>query len=134
MGFPAISRTDLLQASRRNDLIVETGRQIQKDFGEFGLEVHFSGTAQLFYEELFVQMKFHVASLLSDNMDRFMHFLYRIDISEKDISMYENQMSDKDYDHVLTELIIHRELKKVITRDYFRQQAKDASDQGELGG
>ena len=132
MGFPATSRADLLQASRRNDLIVETGRQIQKDFGEFGLEVHFSGTAELFYEELFGQMKVHVAYLLSDNMDRFMHFLYRIDINEKDINMYKNQMLNEDYDHVLTELIIHRELKKVITRDYFRQQAKGTSDQGEL--
>ena len=134
MAYPATSRADLLQASRRNDLIVETGRQIQKDFGEFGLEVHFSGTAELFYEELFGQMKVHVAYLLSDNMDRFMHFLYRIDINEKDINMYKNQMLNEDYDHVLTELIIHRELKKVITRDYFRQQAKGASGQGELEG
>lgn len=134
MGFPATSRADLLQASRRNELIVETGRQIQKDFGEFGLEIHFSGTAQLFYEELFGQMKVHVASLLSDNMPKFMHFLYRIDISETDINMYENQMPGEDYDHVLTELIIHRELKKVITRDYFRQQAKGTGGQGELEG
>ncbi|MGQ1784318.1 MULTISPECIES: hypothetical protein [unclassified Saccharicrinis] len=122
MNFPATSRADLQQASRKNELIVETGRQIQKDFGEFGLEIHFSGKAEIFYEELFEQMKVHVASLISDSQDRFMHFLYRIDISEKQIMLYEQEMQDSDYSEVLTELIIHRELKKVITRDYFRQQ------------
>ncbi|SMO66165.1 hypothetical protein SAMN06265379_104165 [Saccharicrinis carchari] len=134
MAFPATSRKDLVQASRRNELIVETGRQIQKDFGEFGLEIHFTGSAQLFYEELFEQMKDHVAYLISDKLDRFMHFLYRIDINENDIKLYESQMPNKEYDHVLTELIIHRELKKVITRDYFRQQANKDHEQGELEG
>lgn len=45
MNIPATSRADLQEASRKNELIIETGRQIQKDFGEFGLEIHFSGKA-----------------------------------------------------------------------------------------
>ena len=132
MDFPAISRNDLIRASRRNELIVETGRQIQKDFGEFGLEIRFSGTAESFYEELFDQMKNHVADLTADSLDRFMHFLYRIDISEKQIMMYESEMPYQPYSEVLTELIIHRELKKVITRDFFRNQSKQSTDNKEL--
>ncbi|TLX75283.1 hypothetical protein E9993_10315 [Labilibacter sediminis] len=125
MKLPATSRNELIQASRKNELIVETGRQIQKDFGEFGLDIKFSGKAEIFYEELFDQMKSHVDTLLSDSMDRFMHFLYRIDISENQIMLYQNEMKDSSYNEVLTELIIHRELKKVITRDFFRQQSKN---------
>ncbi len=83
MDYPESSRTDLIQASRKNELIVETGRQIQKDFGEFGLEIHFSGKAGIYYEELFDQMKVHVASIIYNSLYIFMHFLYRIDISEK---------------------------------------------------
>jgi len=132
MNFPATSRSDLQNASRKNELIVETGRQIQKDFGEFSLEINFSGKAEIFYEELFVQMKTHVATLISDSFDRFMHFLYRIDISEQQIMMYEKGMPNNDYSEVLTELIIHRELKKVITRDYFRQQNKSNPAQPEI--
>ncbi len=132
MDFPATSRDDLKKASRKNDLIVETGRQIQKDFAEFGIDISFSGNAVLFYDELFGQMKHHVEKLFTESMERFMHFLYRIDISQTQIAQYENEMKDAGYDEVITELIIHRELKKVITRDYFRQQSQNNPDSKEL--
>lgn len=130
MKLPATSRKELIQASRKNELIIETGKQIQKDFGEFGLEISFSGKAEIFYEELFDQMRTHIDTILSESMERFMHFLYRIDISEKQITLYQNEMSNSNYNEVLTELIIHRELKKVITRDFFRQQNKNNFDLG----
>ncbi len=124
MNFPVLSRNELQKASRKDDLIVETGYQIQKDFGEFGLEIKFSGNAASFYEELFDQMKVHVDQIMTESMERFMHFLYRIDINQSNITQYELEMEEEDIQIVLTELIIHRELKKVITRDYFRQQSK----------
>jgi len=122
MKLPATSRKELIQASRKNELIIETGKQIQKDFGEFGLEISFSDKAEFFYEELYEQMKTHVNTILSESMERFMHFLYRIDISEKQIAFYQAEMENSNYNEVITELIIHRELKKVITRDFFRQK------------
>lgn len=130
MTMPSTSRNELIKASRRNELIIETGRQIQKDFGEFGLEISFSGKAEIFYEELFEQMKVHVDTIVSNSIDRFMHFLYRIDIDEKQIMFYQQEMSEASYVEVITELIIHRELKKVITRDFFRQQNKSSSNFG----
>ncbi|WP_068472731.1 hypothetical protein [Saccharicrinis aurantiacus] len=129
MGFPSLTRAALQQATRKNELIIETGKQIQKDFAEFGFTIHFSEQADIFYDELFHQMKFYVADLLANNMEQFMHFLYRIDVSEQQIAMYQNEMPDSHYDEVITELIIHRELKKVITRDYFRQQSKQNSNE-----
>ncbi len=131
MKFPVLSREELQKASRRNELIVETGYQIQKDFGEFGLDIRFSGNATLFYEELFEQMKGYVEQLMTESMERFMHFLYRIDISQNNIAQYEKEMEEEDLYTVLTELIIHRELKKVITRDFFRQHSQN-NDQEEL--
>jgi hypothetical protein len=124
MSFPATSRDDLQKASRKNELIVETGYQIQKDFAEFGLEINFSGNAAFFYEELFDQMKVHVETIMTESLERFMHFLYRIDISQQNIAQYENEMKEAPYNEVIAELIIHRELKKVITRDYFRQKSQ----------
>ncbi len=122
MNYPALSRSDLLKASRKNDLIIETAQQIQKDFAEFGLDITFSGKAEHFYTELFEQMKTHVADILASSAHQFMHLLYRIDISEQQVMMYEKEMPEHSYDEIVTELIIHRELKKVITRDFFRQQ------------
>ncbi len=132
MNFPATSRSDLQQASRKNDLIIETGRQIQKDFGEFGLEITFSGKAEFFYEELFDQMKKHITDIISESLERFMNFLYRIDINESQISLYKSELPEKNFEEVLTELIIHRELKKVITRDYFRNQSNAKNNTKEL--
>ncbi len=130
MNFPVLSREELQKASRRNELIIETGYQIQKDFGEFGLDIKFSGRATSFYEELFDQMKGHVEQLMTESMERFMHFLYRIDINQNNIAQYEKEMEEEDLYTVLTELIIHRELKKVITRDYFRQQSQQKDQKG----
>jgi hypothetical protein len=132
MNFPATSRSDLQKACRKNELIIETAHQIQKDFGEFGLSITFSGNAASFYDELFSQMKVHVENLISESLSRFMHFLYRIDISEKQISLYEKEIQEASYSEVITELIIHRELKKVITRDFFRQKNKEQGDTNEL--
>jgi len=131
MNFPVLSREELQKASRRNELIVETGFQIKKDFGEFGFEIEFSGSADYFYEELFAQMKGYVEQIMTESMERFMHFLYRIDINQNNIAQYEKEMDEEDIYTVLTELIIHRELKKVITRDYFRQQSQQ-KDQNEI--
>ncbi len=124
MNYPALSRSDLQKASRKNELIIETAQQIQKDFAEFGLYVEFSGKAEHFYDELFDQMKNHISDILSNSAQQFMHLLYRIDINEQQVALYEKEMPEHSYDEIVTELIIHRELKKVITRDYFRQQNK----------
>ncbi len=132
MMYPPTSREDLIRASKKNDLIIETGRQIQKDFGEFNLEINFSGKAELFYTELFDQMRVKVEELISYNMSSFLHLLYRIDISEAQISLYEREMSEVEYSEMITELIIHRELKKVVTRDFFRQLGNNNIEPEEL--
>jgi hypothetical protein len=122
MGLPVFSRDDLARAARRNDLIRETAAQIIKDFGEFSLDLTFSGEADFFYDELAGQMAAHVAYLVQNSYSRFMGLLYRIDISSKEIEQYAEEMKDYAYPEVITELIIHRELKKVLFRDYFRTQ------------
>jgi hypothetical protein len=45
MSLPALTKDDIIKASRRDALIVETAQQIIKDFGEFGLDIEFSGVA-----------------------------------------------------------------------------------------
>ena len=73
MASPSANKSDdkVIAARKKNlDLAIS---QIQKDFGEFGLEIHFSGKAEIFYEELFDQMKVHVASIISNSLDIFMH-------------------------------------------------------------
>ena len=124
MNLPSLSADDIRKAAKREDLIRETAGQIIKDFSEFDLEIHFSGNIRDFYNELFGQMQNHVNNLLAMNGEKFFNLLYRIDVDPEDINRYQQQMPGVSLPDVITELIIHRELKKVMIRDYFRRSSQ----------
>ncbi len=121
MNLPLLTASDISNATKREDLIRETADQIIKDFAEFQLAIRFSGNIQDFYNELFTQMQKHVDNLLSLNGEKFFNLLYRIDVNPDDIDNYQRQMPQAPLSDVITELIIHRELKKIMIRDYFRR-------------
>ncbi|PWD99190.1 hypothetical protein [Marinilabilia rubra] len=121
MNYPSLTNDDIRKATSREDLIRETAEQIIKDFAEFDLVIHFSGNVYDFYQELFGQMQQHVDILLASQGEKFFNLLYRIDVDPKDIDHYQQQFPETSHVDVVTELIIHRELKKVMIREYFRQ-------------
>jgi hypothetical protein len=121
MNFPSLTNDDIRNATNREDLIRETALQIIKDFSEFELDIQFSGNVQDFYQELFGQMRKHVDNLLGENGEKFFNLLYRIDVSPDEINSYQQQFPQVPLPDVITELIIHRELKKILIRDYFRR-------------
>ncbi len=129
--LPQLNRQALQQACTREDLIRKTAAQIIKDFAEFGLDVSFSGDISNFYEELFGQMKPHIQNILSEHYTRFLNFLYRIDVTEKQVLHYQKEMNDASYEDALTELIIHREMKKVMIREYFKAQSSATEDKND---
>jgi hypothetical protein len=121
MNFPSLTDHDIRNATNREDLMRETALQIIKDFSEFELDIQFSGNVQDFYQELFGQMRKHVDNLLGENGEKFFNLLYRIDVSPDEINSYQQQFPQVPLPDVITELIIHRELKKILIRDYFRR-------------
>lgn len=121
MTLPVFSKDELQKATQKAELITAAAHQIIKDFAEFGLRVHFSGETSSFYEELSAQLEVHVQHLLSENYSGFMGLLYRIDIGSKEIAQYEQDMKGFPYARIITELIIHREIKKVLFRAYFNK-------------
>lgn len=122
MTLPVLNRSELIDISAREEIIKATANQIIKDFAEFGLDIQFSGETANFYQELFSQMEVHVASLMTNHYSKFLSFLYRIDISNKEIILYENELPGHSQSYVMTELIIHREIKKVLFRTYYSSQ------------
>lgn len=121
MSFPSLTDSELEKAFKREDLMRETAQQIIKDFAEFSLELRLSGEVSDFYQELFGQMRMHVDDLMGENGEKFFNLLYRIDVSPDEIGSYQKQFPDVPLPDVITELIIHRELKKVLIKDYFRR-------------
>lgn len=119
MNLQKLTRSELIDISAREELIKATANQIIKDFAEFGLEINFSGVTANFYNELFSQMEEHVKTLIANQQSKFYSFLYRIDISNKELALYEQEMVGQPKSTIITELIIHREIKKVLYRTYY---------------
>lgn len=113
--------TDLTKYFNRLDLIKETANQIIKDFDMFGMEIKFSGNAYNAYEELFEQIEPHIKNLISTNHQKFLGFLYRIDLSDVQIKKAVNENSSESFSAIVTDLIIKRELQKVVIREHYKK-------------
>ncbi len=122
----AVEQFDIELYKHRTDIISQTVRQVQKDFGMFGFDVIFSGNTELAYEEMFRQLAAYILQLLENDYHKLASLLYHIDLGEDHIAIARDQHPDWGLAEVVTELVIHRELKKVLMRNYFRQKGTEA--------
>ena len=121
MNLPDLKNLSIEPYRNREEVIRQVAAQIEKDFDQFGLEVKFSGEIHNAYEELFSQLNEHLTHLLDKDYHRLILLLYQIDVSEKQIIKTELNFPDVPKSELLTELIILRELKKVLIRNYFKE-------------
>ena len=120
MNKPSLNITDISQYFNRLDLIKDTANQIIKDFEMFGMEIKFSGNAYNAYEELFEQIQPHIEKLINTNQSKFMGIIYRIDISNSQIKKTLTENNSEPFADVITDLIIKRELQKVVIRQHYK--------------
>jgi hypothetical protein len=113
---------DLTPYFNRLDLIKDTANQIIKDFDMFGLEIKFSGNAYNAYEELFEQIEPHINQLINSNQQKFMSILYRIDLSDEQLKKAVKENTTEPFSAIVSDLIIKRELQKVVIRDHYKKQ------------
>lgn len=111
--------TDLSPFFNRLDLIKATATQLIKDFDMFGLEITFSGNAYNAYEELFEQVEPQIRKLIDTNRSKFMGILYRIDVSDEQVKKAVRDNSSESFSEIITDLIIKRELQKVVIRNHY---------------
>ena len=105
----------------RLDFIKDTANQVIKDFDMFGLEIKFSGNPYNAYEELFDQIQPHIDKLINSNQPKFLGILYRIDINEEQIKKAINDNLSEPFSHIITDLVIKRELQKVVIRKQYKK-------------
>jgi len=116
--IPAI-RAQLEKAKREEEIIRLTAEQVIRDFARFGLEINFSGKASQAYDELHEQMSQHILILMETQSGRIDALLYQIDIDQKKSSrLTKNKQASGE----LAEMILERELLKVLTRLYFKEK------------
>lgn len=112
--------TDVTPYLNRLDLLNDTALQVIKDFGISGIEIRFSGNAENAYAELFSQIHPHIEKLLKGTTGNFYELLYRIDLSEEQIKKAVKSSVDRSVAEVLTDLILKRELLKVVLRKFYK--------------
>lgn len=100
------------------EIIRATADQIVKDFEIFGEKIEFSGNADIAYNDLKLQILSIISKLIKDDFQKFVSLLYRIDLNEKKVKGLLKNTSG-NFEEIISEMIIDRELKKVLTRKYF---------------
>ena len=120
MNLPDIRNDNISEFLNREDIIKETIAQIMKDFALFGIQISFSGKIESAYDELLEQLVNQVSNLLENDDKILLSVLYQVDISEKDLSKTKLDFPNYDEIEIVAHQIIARDLKKVLTRRYFK--------------
>ena len=122
MEFPDVRTDNISLYLNSADIVQETVDQIMKDFGLFGVKIVFSGNIPDAYNELHHQLVKQVTRLLDKDYRKLLSVLYQVDITDKEIQKAEQELPQYDHVEVLAHQIIVRDLKKVLTRYYFKSQ------------
>jgi hypothetical protein len=118
MNFPSLS--ELSAYYSRTDLLEKVVLQLKKDFNWFSIEITFKGGLESPYQELYNQILPLIEELLNEDYPKLMAMLYRIDLEEEFLTRKLKENSHVDTDEVITDLILKRELQKVIIRELYR--------------
>lgn len=102
-------------------VIRQTVAQIKKDFNMFGMDVEFPLDFRMVYDDLVKYVNENIDILLFRNLQKLSSLLYQIDISESEILKAWEDHPEYTKSQVITELVIYRELKKVIFRNYYKE-------------
>jgi hypothetical protein len=123
MGLPEINNINVSSILQKNKFVQETVEQIMKDFGMFNIKITFSGNFENAYNELHLQLVNQITILISENYQKLLSVLYQVDISEKEIKRATEELPHYNHYEIIAHQIIVRELKKVMTRHYFKMNS-----------
>jgi hypothetical protein len=125
MSLPEIRNDNVVQFLNNVNIVQETAEQIMKDFGMFGVAISFSGDVSQAYRELHLQLTDQIGILLDRDYGRLLSILYQVDITDKEIVKTAQELPDYNHVEVIAHQIIVRDLKKVLTRHYFKSINKN---------
>lgn len=136
MNLPEITPQNIAQLLNKENIINETIAQIQKDFGMYNINIQFDGNTETAYYQLMDGLTLEVRQLLANDKSKLQSILYRIDLSEMAIKKAlqltlannnnqtpisnRNTKNFENQQQLISHEIIVRELKKVLTRNYFK--------------
>lgn len=120
MSIPIPKLNELQPYYNRQDLLQKVVLQIQKDFEWFNLKVDFTNNPESSaYQELYQKILPLIEEMLNDDYPKLLAILYRIDIDEEFLNRKLKEIANADTDEVITDLIIKRELQKVLIKEIY---------------
>ncbi len=125
MDIVNLNNTNIEFFLNKEDIIIETARQIMKDFGMFGIEITFSGDTMNAYNELHEQLINQIAIYLDRDYGRLMAVLYQVDITEHEITKAHCDLPHYNDLEILAHQVIFRDLKKVLFRRYYKSKTEE---------
>lgn len=120
MELPKIENKNIASYFNKVEIIQATANQIMKDMSMFGIEITYTGNTATAYNELHEQLTKQIDILIDNSYSKLISILYRIDVSEKDLAQASIDMADYKHGEIIAHQIIVRELKKVLTRMYYK--------------
>lgn len=107
--------------------MLQATAQLEKEFSQYKWEFVRPIQAETAFSDLEKQLFPKLRSQIALKGDSYCkQLLYRIDISESQVAKAMALEQDKDFTEILTKLIIRRCLQKVLIRNYYKSQEKDA--------
>ena len=74
------------------------------------------------YSEIHAQLSAYINTLIKNNFDKLITYLYRIDINEQKLKSLLQKNPDEDAGNIIATLIIERQQQKIKTREQFSQR------------
>lgn len=102
---------------KANLFLSETTHQLEKDFLTVGINFDITKPVKT-YPQLFLFTTNLVTALNEQDPKRIVNLLYRIDLSEEKVQE-EMKNTQLTFSELLAELIVKRELQKVIIKNYY---------------
>jgi hypothetical protein len=94
--------------------------QLKKDFENCGINSDFSDELIADFDFILQLLSTEVNHIIKTSNDKLTELLYRIDISELQIKKLGSKNPATPFNQIIAELIIKRELQKVVIKQMFR--------------
>ena len=81
------------------------------------------------YAEIHAELTDYINTLIKNDFDKLIAYLYRIDVNEQKLKTLLQQFPLQDAGNIIASLIIERQEQKIKTRKQFSQQDTDFDEE-----
>jgi hypothetical protein len=113
---------DISSGISRPDLFEKFKLQLKKDFEGSGLNGDFADALEPRFENILNSVIHEIEKINARAVSKLTGLLYRIDVSELQIRKLSQIKPQSDMNELIAELIIKRELQKIVIKEHYRNK------------